>query len=763
MPDKTIPFPNNNTPKKDKEYYLQAVKAFWSQKEHGLTAFPTDYITKLKENRSYAKGEQSTDRYIDYYASDEGSTATQRIQDSFVDSGLTKEQVREGFANMDFTNIPSPAPKISLALHGQMDEIGWVVSAKSTDAWSGKERDKIKWRSWLMKSQSEWFKRVSALGGVQMEEPEFWPDSIAELHLHESAGGYKIPWETAIEKAISHSFDVSNWDEVKSECLDDIIADNRFAVRVKTCEKSGKRIAEYVDLANFAIQYSKHYDHRDSEMAGYWEEVTVGELSRFFDREELESIAKKYTGKYNNPDDFEPYKGVDAMGMFKYDFFKVPVFHFSFIDYDTDTKASYLTPYGRRIERSVRHDYQPKKREKKITTSIRKLKKVSWIIDTDCVYEWGEDNDMVRPDEKDVMIPYVCISLPGKSITESAKVYYDDIVHIHARMQNALITASAAGFALDVGALEGVTLGGKKVDELTLFDLYRHKNILLFKRRDSHLQGTGMGHTPLHELPGGIGRFLEENMTLFEHTMRQLEHITGINPVSLGGLPEERQAVRNVAMAQAGTDNVLRPIVRGLKNLHKRVATNFALSIPYLMQNYKKSFSAYESVIGTPSAELLKMIGDNIYQMGIDLQPMLTQQHAQNLMRMVDLALQKDAQGQAGLDIPEALLIQEKILQGSSLKMVRLEVANLLRRAQKRIDQQRDAMARVQGEQAQQLEAQKHQQTLQEKDVETQGKVDIENVKHDNTIKELYAKGNIDYLTQVIQEIEEDEQQMAEV
>ena len=747
-------FPDNKTPEKGESYYKQAAEAFWGMIGRGETSTPSSFLDNLHENRLYAKGEQPVGKYISFYETDAGKEEVQRVQNDFIDSGMKPEQVREGWGNMDFENIPTIAPKITSALHGQFQDVDYVVSARSTDHRSGKERDKLKWRNWLRTRHNQWLQQVAAMGGVELEDPEFWPDSIAELHLHESAGGYKIPWETEIEKAISHGFDISNWEEIKSEVIDDIIAVNRFAVRMRTCDKSYKRVGDHLDLAKFAIQYSRHYDHRDSEMAGHWEDITIGELSRYFGRKSLENIARSHIGKYGNPKTFDGYDGgPDSMGLFKYDFFKVRVFHFSFIDYDNDYKATYATPYGRYKERSVRYDYAPKAKETVTETSIRKLKKVSWIVDTEFVYDWGVDSDIVRPNVKDVMLPYICIAIPGKSITDSAKVYYDDLVHIHLKTMNALITASGAGFAIDAGALEGVTLDGATVSEMDIFDLYRHKSILIFRRKDAWGQSTTQ-NIPLMELPGGIGRFLDEQMKLFEHTMGMLETITGINPVTLGGVPEERAAVRNVQMSVKGTENILRPIIRGIKTLKKQMSTDFALSIPYLIKNYDKSSDAYEKVIGLPGIELLKMIEDDIYAMGISLEPMLTITHQENLLRMVELALQKDSQGQAGITVPEAMLIQERIILGAPLKMVRLEVTNMIRQAQRRLDAQREHLMRVQGEEQRAVEDQKQQHLMQKIDLELEAKKEFDTHQTKNRVYEKIAGSNLTLLEQLMMEDE---------
>lgn len=745
-------FPDPTTPIKGEEYYRQAAECFWDWRMRKLTTFPEDKINRIKENRAYAKGEQSVDRYVHYYQSEGDSTSKGHPE------GTTKEDLREGWANMDFKNIPTIAPKIVSALHGQFDDIDYVTSMKSTDPKSGEERLKIKWLDWLRTEHGQWLEKIAAMGDAEIERPTFAPDSIAELHLHDAAGGYKIPLENELEKAISHSFDISNWDEVKKEALDDFIADNHAVIKTTTCPNTGKRKGEYVDIDSFDIQYSKHYDHRDSEMAGHWKEVTVGELGRYFDRDDLRKIAKQSAGMNGNPVEFSQYDQKDSMGRWKYDFYKVIVFHFSFIDYDNDYKITYHTPFGRKIDTyNAKWDYEPKRGETKTVTSIRKLKKVSWIVGTKFVYDWGEDFDMVRPDEKDVMLPYACIRLPGKSIIDSAKVYLDDIVHIHFKTMNALITAAGSGFALDVGALEGLTLGGKPVSEMTVLDIYRNQNILFFKRTDDYSQPTGGGQYPIFEIPGGIGRFLQEQMELFAHTMRMLETITGINPVTLGDTPAERQPVRHVQMSIQGTQNVLRPMINGLKTLKKKMAENFALSIPYVIQMYEIAEHSYREVIGRPGIELLRMMRGNIYSMGIKLEPMLTAQHQEQLLRMVELAMQKDQHGQAGLNIGEAMLIQERIILGSPLKQVRLEVSNLIRKAQDRINLQAENLHRVQGEERRADEQQRHQQKLQMVDIETQAKADLQEREFRNRIKEMKAESNLNYITQLLEQWKEEE------
>ena len=753
--DYKSPSPDTDIRKKDKTFYIQAGEALFSTYLRGLTSIPYSAVTRLRELRRYGVGQQSTSKYKEWYTTQKKETPNNEIQEWVDGATLTKEELREGWGNMDFDNIVSVAPKINLSLHGMLDDVDWVVSATSTDPRSGDERDKLKWGTWLEREDRKWFDSVNALAGIPTDRPQYVPKTLTEQQLYEASGGYKIPYERAIEKAAEHSFDISNWDEVKAECIDDVRDWNMLGIKTYVCDKSGKMLARHVDLTKFIIQYSKHYDHHDVTRAGEIIDVTVGSLRQYFEEEDLKKIARSASGYMNNPvlSKFDQYNQDDGFGQWKYDHYLVPVLDMVFQDYDNYFEAVYSPKVGyTKIKRQVAPDYLPKEREEKTRTTIHNLKKVKWIINTDYAYEYGVDNDMMRPNMKDVILSYIFIKFPGKSITESLLPHYDDIMHIHLRTQNALTTAAHAGFAVDMDLLQNMAMSdGTKLSELDIFDIYRHKGILFFKRQDTYGQQNG-GGIPVHELPGGIGRLLEELMRMLQHTLTMIETITGINPTVLGSTPEEKMPVRATQMAVRGTENVMRPLIRGLRNSKKKTSERFCLSIPQLVKHYPKSKKAYETVIGRYDIELLKMISDDIHTMGIKLEPKLTQTHQESLMRMVELAMQKDAQGGAGIGIAEAMLIQERILGGTNLKLVRLEVASLLREAEQRQLAEREHLIRAQGEETRALEEQKHQQKLQDVDVETSAEMALKDKDLENKIKFMMAQSDNQILTDSLYE-----------
>ena len=750
------PSPDTDVKRKNKDFYLQAAQAFISTYLRGLTSIAHQAVPRLRELRRYGVGQQSPTKYKEWYTTQKKETAPAEVQE-WTDGGtMTKEELREGWGNMDFEHIVSIAPKINLSLHGMLDDVDWVVSATSTDPRSGKERDKIKWGTWLEKEYGNLLDEMRALGGVPSDKPQFIPKTLTEQQLYEANGGYKIPYEMAIEKACEHSFEVSNWDEVKAECIDDIRDWNMMGVRTYVCERSGKILARHVDLTRFIIQYSKHYDHHDATRAAEIIDVTVGSLRPYFPVEDdLKNIAKSASSYLNNPalDKFDEYNQDDGFGQWKYDHYIVPVFDMVFQDYDNHFESLYTPKIGyTKIRRAVAPDYIPKEREEVKKITIHNLKKVKWIIGTDYCYDYGIDNDMMRPNMKDVILPYIFIKFPGKSITDSLIPHYDDIMHIHLRTQNALTTAAHAGFAVDMDLLQNMAMSdGTKLSELDIFDIYRHKGILFFKRQDAYGQPNG-GGVPIQELPGGIGRLLEELMSMLQHTLTMIETITGINPTVLGSTPDEKMPVRATQMAVRGTDNVMRPLIRGLRNSKKRTAERFCLSIPQLVKHYSQSKSAYESAIGRYDVELLKMISDDIHTMGIKLEPKLTQSHQENLLRIVELAMQKDTNGQAGLGIGEAMLIQERILGGTNLKLVRMEITSMIRDAEERMQAQREHLIRVQGEETRALEGQKHQQVLQHVDVQTSADMALKDKDLENKIKFMMAQSDNQILTDSLYE-----------
>jgi hypothetical protein len=231
-----------------------------------------------------------------------------------------------------------------------------------------------------------------------------------------------------------------------------------------------------------------------------------------------------------------------------------------------------------------------------------------------------------------------------------------------------------------------------------------------------------------------------------------IETITGINPTILGATPEERTPVRTTQMAVRGTENILRPMIRGLKNSKRRIAERFALSIPLMIRNNPKSKQAYEVVIGKHDVEVLKQISDDIHSMGIRLEPKLTQSAKDDMMRIIELAMQKDAQGGVGLGVAEAMLIQERILGGQNLKLVRMEVTSMLREAEQRLLAQREHLIRVQGEETRALEGQKHQEALQKADIDAKVRIDVDNNQFQNSLKLLQAKSNIQIMEDMLYE-----------
>lgn len=756
------PSPDIDVRKKGDNYYILAAQAFLNSYLNDRTAIPYSKIGKMRELRLYGIGRQPTDKYKEFYTSEVNNDSGLPEVQEFIDgTRLTKEQLREGWGNMDFDSVVSIAPKINLSLHGMMDDIDWVVSATSTDPKSGSERMKLKWGTMLEKEHGNFLKEMNALAGIPSETPPYIPESLTELELYEATGGFKIQYERAIEKSSEHSFDISNWDEMKAECIDDVRDWNALGLKTYVCETSGKVLSRQVDLTKFVIQFSRHYDHHDATRAAEITEVTVGSLRKYFsDETTIKKIAQVSSGYSSNPklEKWEDYNTRDEFGEFKYDHYLVPIFDMVFMDYDNHYEVEYTPKVGyTKLKKAVAPDYEVKDREAKTKTTVHNLKKVKWIIGTDYCYDFGIDNDMMRPNIKDVILPYIFIKFPGKSITESLVPHHDDIMHIHLRTQNALITAAMAGFAMDVDLLQNVTLGGEKMSELSLFDIYRHKGVLFFKRQDMYGQSSG-GGIPVFELPGGIGRLLDELLRMLQHTLTMIETITGINPTTLGATPDERTPVRTTQMAVKGTENILRPMIRGLKNSKKRLAERFVLTIPKLVKYYENSRKSYESVIGKYDTELLKMVADDIYMMGIKLEPKLTHVHQESLMRMVELAMQKDANGQAGLGLPEGMLIQERILNGTNLKLVRMEISSMIRQAQNRMLQEREHLLRVQAEETRGLEGQKHQQELQRVDVDTRAKMDIDNNKFENELKMLRAKSNLELIENAIYQEDAEEE-----
>jgi len=744
------PFPRVTDPqlKIKSEYFLnwnKAIYALYIQGKTGIRASDIDYMQRM---RLYGTGSQPSSYYKDIMLGDGKPDSSQDsdIGDDGVDRGsrnMDKEEKHKAFFNLIW-KIISPANKIVDNLVGKFEEIAPQITVDNIDEGSMQSRSEKKYAMWREMENREFEQQFMANAGIPMPEPEFSPNNKDELLAFEEDGGFKMDEAIAMEQLVYQTEMFSKWDETYREM-------SRDAINFKICAcmnsfdyATNFNRVDYVDPERLVIQYSSFSDHRDSEYAGYFEDVSIAELREigvFKDEKDAKDLAEKFSNYYANvgiPVSWNnPLRRSDTGDFYEYDGFKVAVFNGFWIDNEDRATHIHKNRFGDPKIRSY-----PVNKVKKNTdtdeyrvTSIRKLYESKWIVDTDITYQNGIMEDMVRLNKRDVKLPVSVYKFKGVSLTQQLEPIYDIIFMSWLKMMNVMITQKPPGYAINVDALQNLELGGKKLSFDSAVRMLFDTGVVFYKP-------TGPGgrfqqasnQVPITALPGAIGD-IAQAVSQISFAMSMIQELTGINPVVLGATPPPRTGVKNTELAASGLDNTLKPLVLGLNTCR---VNGFDYAVEYiqlLVKNYPQVEKAYAQVVGSDYVKIIKEAGGRHVKYGTYLVAKLTDFEKQNLMIVAGESVKAGRDGVPGLTWADYSEIQRLINTNASMRMINLIVSRRLEEAKDDGTRRAQENSKAQTEGLKQLELTKLQSEIQIIEAKKLAEIEVERVKGDEDRK----------------------------
>jgi hypothetical protein len=678
-------FPNykvNPKNKKEKEYCIDVARTIYAKHIQGRTGIPLTLASEYDTNRMYGSSTQPASIYMDRFLEDQSKNSNTSQYDS---NSLTNKNIaREGWMNVDWTPLNLMA-KIKNALHGLYDNAEYDISARATDQKAGAEREEMKLIYLLYKHFGAQLEQMNMIAGLPYFEPDFIPETEVELSIYENAGGFKLINEIAIEEIISHTFDISDWRDIKEKLIDDAVEVGRIAILETFDDATQKIMANYLtpDPRLLIIQKSDHWDYKDAEYGAYlsWEKISYLR-TKGISENILCEVAEKYCGINGNPMRTNwSYYNLYENNTWKYDDFRVPVLKTYWIDFDESKKLIYTTLEGRTRVKQI--DYDEKVKEKDKTkldyTAKRKLYQCSWIIDTDYAYDFG----LAYNQTKNPKLPIQVRELRTAPLVSVLRPHIDQINLAWFKFQNALAQLRIMGYAIDIDALDNVELSsGEKLDQLTLIRMAGTIGILPFRRLrfDGSLQS--MASSPVTELPSGMGKVLDDIMQVFQWEYAHIELLTGLNQTFLGGLPAPRTGKAVVEAAVNNSSNVTRPIIDCIMQLKSSLAESIANGSNVLLKTNKTAQESYAKVIGESKVEVMKIASQHA-EYGIKLEPRPTDADWAKLNEYINYALASGRDGRPTLDIGVAFQIEQLKQNGMNLKQITLYIMNALRKIKK--------------------------------------------------------------------------------
>jgi hypothetical protein len=283
---------------------------------------------------------------------------------------------------------------------------------------------------------------------------------------------------------------------------------------------------------------------------------------------------------------------------------------------------------------------------------------------------------------------------------------------------------------IEMGALEDIPLGsgGKKLDPMSVLDLYNKTGTLVYRKADAQSRMTN--YRPIEELENGLGRDAMSYWQLIQNHIQMLRDITGMNEMTDGSTPDPRTLTTVAKLAYEGTNNALYSIVQGDKFLLEDLANDIILRLQDVAETGE--VKGYIRALGSNTMKFFKMSSNvALYEFGIFLEDRPTDDQRAMLMQQVQA-------GQAGglLDIEDAIIIQNTDNLKVAQQLLAFKIKKRREQEEEKAMRQQQMNAQVQQESAMVAEQAK-QQTIQ---VEGQMKAQLIQVEKELDSKLLEMK-----------------------
>ncbi len=657
----SYPFPLDEIPiaEKNDQWSRKWCEAMYAAYVTDRSGVPYSSIEELLELRRYAEGKQSPAKYqkILLDASEEGGDLT-------------------GYMNVNW-EIFSVMPKFLHIIEGIFESQEHAIVATAVDPNSSRQRDVEKLRKYFKGRYKPILDAVNSFSG-QKPEPEWVPESQDELEMYQQTGGFKMAKETEIEEALTYTMYISSWKEIKKTMLRDFATINCASVKDFTDPYTRKAKARSVDPTKLIMQFSKHWDHRNSEYGGELISDSISNIRKNTDltEDKLRELAQFYNGRNSNKN--LSFWGADDLetsgGGWKYDNFMVDVLDAEWFSINQKGRTTRTNKRGDTLSYEEEDGKVYNSATKK--TELRKYKVVyraKWIVGTDYVYDDGLQYDVPRKGKKEVELSYKFYKLPGRSIVSLSVPNLDQIQITWLKLQNALAMSSNSGIAVEYTSLMNMSLGGEKMEPLDILSIKRDTGDLIYKMT-THMGKPNVpgGMRPIQELTGGIGPQLGEFITIFDLNLDFIRERTGINQITDASSPDPNQPVGTAEMAVAATNNALKPIYSGYIRLKELVARACAIRIQLLVRHDKKAYEGYIPVVGGAGVKILS-IGTDILDVDweIQIQAKPTQQRKQTIMDAAMKSMQPDKDGYVGIEEQDFMMI-ERLLESGNEKLAEI-------------------------------------------------------------------------------------------
>lgn len=699
--DSEIGFPSVQTPEAEKndKYHRDWVKTMYSMWHQGKAAIPHSYQTDIDTLRLYAQGNQPIEQYLKQDASWSSSTPVNSIDNSDVQS---KKWLRDGKNNLDL-NIISVIPKVISMIKAYMSNIREDVVVDTIDPLSGAKKEDEKWKTYMYAQNKDFLDAYMQNAGIEPDSPSFMPENLEELEMYDQAGGFKLTHAMNMEKLVQYSLELSGYDdELENEIYDSLMTLNIAATKKKLDPEDLKYKDHLVDVKYLVVQHSRHNDFRDIDWAGHVEFYTIAQLRRFFpdlEEDEFRNMAYAYTSRLGNPDNFRKFNIVTDSGSRGYDSFKIAVFEGEWIDQKKEEAVFYDNKRGKTSILPVNDDtlQNSTQHQRYVQSSLQQLRQCSWVVGTDYVFDWGLANMQDRPAKNKVILNYNIRAISGTSLVYQMRPVADDLQSAYLRWQDARSNAVKDGYAVNMSMLQSIGTEKGKMDIWEVLELWKERGLLLYQYSfDGDYKG---GKTmPIDRLPNTLLDEVQEFSASWDHALKRMEDVTGINALMLGAAPDPNAPVTTQKLSVASSANAIKPMGMAMSDIKRNSAKAFMRRFILACKARQDIIHSYEGVIGRMGIDQLLEASKSMADYGMAFTVRPTDAEKLDIYKAVEISMQNRREGRPGIDLQTAMYVKEQLQAGTNLKWLRFYIGAMEKRIFREDNQQKERMINLQAD-----------------------------------------------------------------
>lgn len=548
-------------------------------------------------------------------------------------------------------------------------------------------------------------------------------DTFAEL------GGYALPGEALMQDILQVGLDLAGYKDTQWKMAEDFYDLGIAAARVHWDTFDDRLGLKYIDPAGLIVPPSNRQDATDIPFFATIETETLQSLRRecVLGEKTWYLIAKMYSNYGENNSVREAMPNFNSMefredflakhGAQAYDCFRLKVMSFWFIESDDISGASVQTVY-----------------------------KAKWIVGTDVVFDYGEDNTVCRTGgdgKRRAMLPLVMSTAAGMSVTERCIADIDDVCIAVFKMR-ALIAGMPTGprMIVDIaGLLDTITIGGRNYTFQELLGAYSSTGVLVVQSSGEYTDvGTvnGAAKNPITFVPPGIESDFNLLLTRVNAGLEAIRQSTGINEVS-DGTANPNDMLNGVMNGLLNSSNVsLKRHTNVMESLFVQTIRLFGRKIQAAALHSPVTFSMIPA-----SSSTIKMLtldgSQSFFDYEFSCRPLPTADEINMMTQMILARVSENKLSQADMLVAMTMLRDSR-----NVKMAMIYVTRAVaeREAQERAAQQQAIAAQSQAQAA--AAASMEEEKRKTSQAESAGKMEIERLKGMNKLEAIRLQGEID-------------------